>query len=294
MSTTLWQEVKRERWAYLFLALPLIHFAVFRLYPVAQSVYLSFVNFSIWGSTWAGLANFEQMAQDELFWKALGNTAYYTLLSVPLSLVLAFFLSVLIFPLGAKGASFFKAAYYLPSVASAAVLSLVWLWLFEPRFGLFNYLLGLVGIGRVYWLGDVDVAMNSLILMTLASGHGYSIILITAAMGGIPATLYEAARLDGANRWHQFWRITLPLLKPITLYLLVINTIGSFQIFTNIYIMTRGGPAQSTMTVVYLIYQTAFDFFNYGLASAQAMVLFIIILLIAVIQYRFLGSDVEY
>ena len=294
MPRTLWRDIKRERWAYIFLSLPLIHFFIFRLYPVVYSIYLSFVNFNIWGNTWAGLANFEQLVKDELFWKALGNTAYYTLLSVPLSLVIAFFLSVLIFPLGFKSASFFKASYYLPSVASAAVLSLIWLWLFEPSFGLLNYLLSLVNMGPIYWLGDVNVAMNSLVFMTLAGGHGYSIILITAAMGGIPVSLYEAARLDGANRWHQFWRITLPLLKPITLYLLVIDTIGSFQIFTSIYIMTRGGPAHATMTVVYLIYQTAFDFFNYGMASAQAMVLFVIILLIAAIQYRFLGTDVEY
>jgi multiple sugar transport system permease protein len=294
MTATFWRDMKRERWAYIFLALPLLHFAIFRLYPVVYSVYLSFVNFNIWGNTWVGLANFSQIFNDELFWKALWNTAYFTLLSVPLSLVIAFALSVLIFPLGDKSSTFFKAAYYLPSVASAAVLSLVWLWLFEPRFGLLNYLLSLVNVNRVYWLGDVHVAMNALILMTLAGGHGYSVILITAAMGGIPPSLYEAARLDGATRWQQFWRITLPLLKPITLYLLVIDTIGSFQIFTAIYIMTRGGPAQSTMTVVFMIYQTAFSFFNYGVASAQAMVLFVIILVVAALQYRFFGSDVEY
>jgi len=294
MSTTLWRDMKRERWAYIFLPLPILHFVIFRLYPVLHSIYLSFVNFNIWGNTWVGLGNFEQIFHDELFWKALTNTAYFTLLSVPLSLVIAFSLSVLIFPLGDKSSSFFKAAYYLPNVASAAVLSLVWLWLFEPRFGLLNYLLSLVGIARIYWLGDVSVAMNSLVLMTLAAGHGYSVILITAAMGGIPPSLYEAARLDGATRWQQFWRITLPLLKPITLYLLVIDTIASFQIFTSIYIMTRGGPAHATMTVVYMIYETAFDFFTYGLASAQAMVLFVVILIIAAIQYRFFGSDVEY
>jgi len=294
MTTTLWRDIKRERWAYIFLALPLLHFLTFRLYPVVYSVYLSFVNFNIWGNTWVGLSNFAQIFHDPLFGKTLWNTAYFTLLSVPLSLVIAFSLSVLIFPLGNRSSTFFKAAYYLPSVASAAVLSLVWLWLFEPRFGLLNYLLSLIGINRIYWLGDVHVAMNALILMTLAAGHGYSVILITAAMGGIPPSLYEAARLDGATRWQQFWCITLPLLKPITLYLLVIDTIGSFQIFTAIYIMTRGGPAQSTMTVVYMIYQTAFDFFTYGLASAQAMVLFVIILIIAALQYRFFGSDIEY
>jgi multiple sugar transport system permease protein len=294
MSSTLWRDIRRERWAYIFLAIPLLHFAVFRLYPVIHSIYLSFVNFNIWGSTWVGLGNFGQIFRDELFWQSMWNTAYFTLLSVPLSLVIAFSLAFLIFPLGDRSSSFFKAAYYIPSVASAAVLSLVWLWLFEPRFGLLNYLLGLVGVPRIFWQGDVNVAMNSLILMTLAAGHGYSVILITAAMGGIPASLYEAARLDGATRGQQFWSITLPLLKPITLYLLVIDTIASFQIFTSIYIMTRGGPAHATLTVVYQIYETAFDFFNYGLASAQAMVLFAIILVSAAIQYRFFSSDVEY
>ena len=294
MFRTVWQAMRRERWAYLFLALPVAHFLLFRLYPMVQAVYLSFVNFNIWGNTWVGLANFQTVAQDELFWQALRNTAYYTVVTVPLSLVIAFFLSALIFPLGGRTASFFKSAYYLPNVASAAVLSLVWLWLFEPRFGLLNYLLSLIGVTRIYWLGDVKVAMNSLVLMNLAGGHGYSIILITAAMGGIPTSIYEAARLDGADRWRQFWRITLPLLKPITLYLLIIDTIGSFQVFTNIYIMTRGGPANATMTVVYLIFRTAFDFFSYGPASAQAMALFVIILVMAVAQYRWLGTDVEY
>jgi multiple sugar transport system permease protein len=294
MLSTVWQGMRRERWAYFFLALPIVHFLLFRLYPILQAIYLSFVNFNIWGNTWVGLANFQTVAKDELFWQAMRNTAYYTVTTVPLSLVIAFFLSVLIFPLGSRTASFFKSAYYLPNVASAAVLSLIWLWLFEPRFGLLNYLLSLIGVTRVYWLGDIKVAMNALVLMNLASGHGYSIILITAAMGGIPSSIYEAARLDGADRWQQFWRITLPLLKPITLYLLVIDTIGSFQVFTNIYIMTRGGPANATMTVVYLIFRTAFDFFSYGPASAQAMALFVIILVMSVAQYRWLGTDVEY
>ena len=294
MLRPVWKDVKRERWAYVFLALPVLHFLVFRAYPIVHAVYLSFMNFSIWGSTWAGLANYQAVAQDELFWQAMKNTAYYTLTTVPASLAIAFFLAVLVFPLGQRAGTFFKSAYYLPNVASAAVLSLVWLWLFEARFGLLNYLLSLVGVPRIFWLGDTNVAMNSLVLMTLAAGHGYSVILITAAMGSIPESLYEAARLDGASRWAQFWRITLPLLRPTTLYLLVIDTIGSFQIFTNIYIMTRGGPANSTMTVVFLIFRSAFDFFNYGLASAQAMVLFLIILIVTAIQYRWLSADVEY
>ena len=196
MLSIVWQAMRRERWAYIFLALPVAHFLVFRLYPILQRCIFSFVNFNLWGNTWVGLANFQTVAKDELFWKAMQNTAYYTIATVPLLrfLVIAFFLSVLIFPLGARPASFFKSAYYLPSVASAAVLSLVWLWLFEPRFGLLNYLLSFLGVTRIYWLGDIKAAMNSLVLMNLASGHGYSIILITAAMGGIPSSIYEAAR----------------------------------------------------------------------------------------------------
>jgi len=294
MVGTLWKAMRRERWAYLFLALPLLHFVVFRVYPIAYAVVLSFQNFGIFGNTWAGLDNYRSVFQDDLFWLALRNTAYYTLTTVPLSLVIAFTLAVLVFPLGQRAGTFFKSAYYLPNVASAAVLSLIWLWLFEARFGLLNYILSLVGVPRIFWLADTNVAMNSLVLMTLAAGHGYSVILLTAAMGSIPESLYEAARLDGAGRWAQFWRITLPLLRPTTLYLLVIDTIGSFQIFTNIYIMTRGGPANATMTVVYLIFRSAFDFFNYGAASAQAMILFVIILIITLIQYRWLSADIEY
>ncbi len=294
MLKTLWKDAKRERWAYIFLALPLIHYAIFRAYPIIRAVYLSFVNFSIWGDTWVGTANFQAVFKDELFRLALKNTAYYTIATVPTSLAIAFFLAVLVFPLGQKGSAFFKSAYYLPNVASAAVLSLVWLWLFEPRFGLLNYLLSLVGVHRILWLANQKVAMNALVLMTLAAGHGYSVILITAAMGSIPESLYEAARLDGAGRWSQFWRITLPLLRPTTLYLLVMDTIGSFQIFTSIYIMTRGGPANATLTVVFLIFRQAFNFFNYGLASAQAMVLFLIILVISAVQFRWLSADVEY
>jgi multiple sugar transport system permease protein len=294
MVGSLWKSMRRERWAYAFLALPILHFLIFRVYPIVSAILLSFENFNIWGNTWVGLDNYASVMRDDLFWMALRNTAYYTLTTVPLSLVIAFFLAVLVFPLGNRSGMFFKSAYYLPSVASAAVLSLIWLWIFDARFGLLNYILSLVGVPRIFWLADANVAMNSLVLMTLAAGHGYSVILITASMGSIPESLYEAARLDGANRWAQFWRITLPLLRPVTLYLLVIDTIGSFQIFTNIYIMTRGGPANATMTVVYLIFRSAFDFFDYGVASAQAMVLFVIILIITLIQYRWLSADVEY
>ncbi len=294
MLKTLWRDARRERWAYIFLALPLLHYAIFRAYPIIRAVYLSFVNFSIWGDTWVGLNNFHDAFKDPLFWLAMKNTGYYTLTSVPASLAIAFLLAVLVFPLGQRASAFFKSAYYLPNVASAAVLSLVWLWLFEPRFGLLNYLLSLVGVSRILWLANPKTAMNSLVLMTLAGGHGYSVILITAAMGSVPESLYEAARLDGANRWSQFWRVTLPLLKPVTLYLLVMDTIGSFQIFTSIYIMTRGGPANATLTVVFLIFRQAFNFFNYGLASAQALVLFLIILAVSAIQYRWLSADVEY
>jgi multiple sugar transport system permease protein len=293
--TTLWRQVCREKWAYLFLALPLAHFALFRFWPIARAFELSLVRFRVFDSEWVGLDNYRTIAGDPVFWTAVKNTLVYTLGVVPAGIVIALGLAALIVALPSlRAQTLFKGAYYLPGVASAAVLALVWSWLFHPAFGLLNYLLWLVGVEPVRWLANPTTAMPSLILMALAGGQGASIIMLTAAMGSIPPTLYESARLDGATALREFWHITVPLIRPTLIYLIIINTINSFQIFTNIYIMTRGGPGYVTTTIVYTIFQRGFERLDFGVASAQAVVLFLMTVILAFVQYYWLTSDVEY
>ena len=285
---------KRILWYYAFLAVPLGIIGVFILLPVVWALYLSLVQYFPGAYIWVGLGNYRNMINNEVFWKALVNTFYYTLFNVPFSLAISMLLSVLVFRFGRRTQVFFKSALYLPSVASAVVLSLVWMWIYHPTYGLLNYVLSLFGIGPYYWLADPHLAMPSLIFMSLASGFGGGIILLTASMGSIPKDLYESAKLDGASAWREFWHITLPLLKPTILYLLIMGTIGSFQVFAQIYLMTEGGPAYATETMVHLIFRTAFDLFDFGQASAMATVLFVIIVIVSVLQYKYLSTDVQY
>lgn len=284
----------KARWAYFFVAPHLVLYCVFFLLPVAWSMVLSLLDYQWWGVEFVGVANYVRVFADPVFWKAVVNTAYYTLGVVPLWLGKALIISALIFPFRKPLQTFFKAPFYLPHVTSAVILSMIWLWIYNPPFGLLNYLLAFLGVDPVAWLGNKLTAMPSLILMQVVMGGGSSIVLISAAMNGIPMYLYEAAELDGARPAQVFLRVTLPLLKPTLLYLVVTGTINSFQVFTNIYLMTRGGPQFSTTTIVYMIYDTAFKQFQFGPASAMAMVLFVITAVFALVQFRWLGQEVEY
>ena len=284
----------KDRWGYAFIAPSFALFAVFFLVPVVWGGYLSLLDYQVFNKEWVGLQNYKEIAHDSVFWLSLRNTALYTLGLVPLWLGKALIISALIFPLAKPIQTFFKGAFYLPHVTSSVIISMVWLWIFNPPFGLLNYIMELLGFAPRAWLGDVRTALLSIILMQVVMGGGSSIVLITAAMGSIPYHLYEAAYLDGATKTQAFFKVTIPLLRPTILYLLVTGTISSFQVFTNVYLMTQGGPQFSTMTLVYLIYDTAFKQFRFGLASAQAVVLFAIVFALAIVQFRFLGQEVEY
>jgi len=284
----------KDRWGYAFIAPSFALFAVFFLIPVVWGGYLSLLDYQVFNREWVGLQNYREILHDSIFWLSLRNTALYTLGIVPLWLGKALIISALIFPLAKPIQTFFKGAFYLPHVTSSVIISMVWLWIFNPPFGLLNYIMELLGFAPHAWLGDVRTALLSIILMQVVMGGGSSIVLITAAMGSIPYHLYEAAYLDGATKTQAFFKVTIPLLRPTILYLLVTGTISSFQVFTNVYLMTQGGPQFSTMTLVYLIYDTAFKQFRFGLASAQAVVLFAIVFALAIVQFRFLGQEVEY
>lgn len=292
--TTLPSRIWNARVAYLFLLPALLPFFIFILGPLLSGLQLSLYEARLVERNFVGLQNFVQLSQDEAFRQAVINTFYFVAVIVPATVLLSLFIAIMVFPLNKAGQSFFRMAYYLPVVASGVVLTMVWLYIFNPTYGLLNYLLSLLEISRVEWLGRTETALPSLSIVVISWTIGQPLILFLAGLGGIPNELYEAARIDGANPGEELWFITLPLLKPTTLFILVTQTIGVFQVFVVVLLMTRGGPANATQTIVYRIYETAFTFFHFGYASAMGVVLLLIVSLIAVIQFRFLGQEVQY
>lgn len=281
-------------WGYFFILPSLLMFIIFSLYPMLDSVVLSFQRFSLTGRDWIGLQNYEKLVNDSSFITVLRNTFLYALAIVPFGVALSLLLAALIYRLPTGPQIFFKSAYYLPVVTSGVVLSLIWLYLYDPAFGLLNYLLGGMGISPILWLADPRTSLLSVVLMYHASHWGGAIILLTASMGGIPKDLYEAARLDGASFLRQMLSITIPLLKPAITYVAITGTIASLQIFSEIFLMTRGGPNYATTNLVFSIYELGFIRFDFGRASATAVILLVLTIGIAVAQFRLLRSDVEY
>ncbi len=282
-------------WAYGFIAVALLVYAMFTAYPVVSAFFISFQEYKPLGSVYVGLDNYKNTFGESLFWKSIRNTIVYTALTVPISLLISFAIAILILPFKKRLQTVFKAIYYLPAVASGVAMSVVWLWIYDPLpSGLMNRLLDVFGIPNQNWLGSSATSMFSLVLMAWLSSHGTSIIIYLAALLGIDNSYYEAADLDGASFFQKLRHIVLPFLKPTTLFLLVTGVIGSFQVFQNAYLMTGGGPDNATTMVGLLIFNNAFKYFEYGEAAAQSLVLALIIAIVSYFQFRFLGKDVEY
>lgn len=288
--------LRRHGWSYLFVLPTFSLFVVFTLLPVVQAFALSLQSATVVGGEWIGLENYATLAEDPVFRQALGNTVLYTVVVVAAQVVLALVVASLIQPLGRKNQTFYRALFYLPLVNSAILVAMVWRWIFNPNpFGLANTALGTVGLGPFLWIGSSDEALLAVILSSVLTIPGGGVVLYSAAINSLPRELYEAADVEGAGWFTKWWRITVPLLKPTTLYLVVIYTILAFQVFERVYVMTNGGgPNNATITIVQLIYSTAFQFGRYGLASAMAVVLFVMAVAVAVLQFRSLRSDVEY
>lgn len=295
-------ETRRKIWGILFAAPNLLLFAAFTLVPVVGAFLLAFQDYQVgrgfFHSRWVGLDNFRDLlfhpvfAQD--FWVALANTAVITVVLVPVNIALALGLATLIHPLGQKSQSFFKAAFYLPGIISAVILAIVWQWMFREHNGLVNLALSAVGLPKVGWFSERWAAVGAVVLSCIPYAPGAGIILYLAAMGRVPPELTEAADIDGATPWQKWYHVVLPLLKPTTLYLVVISTIESFKIFTPVYVMTQGRPANQSTSLVFEVYQNAFDASEFGLASAEAVVLFLIVAVFAMIQFRWLRGDEEF
>lgn len=284
-----------DLWGYLFIAMSMVVFCLFTIYPVISALFTSFQKFKPLGSIFVGLENYKNTFKNDLFYKSIFNTVIYSFFTVPLSLLISFTVSVLILPFKKKMQSLVKSMYYLPSIASGVALSVVWLWIYDPMpTGLFNTILRLFGFESQNWLGSSSTAMFSLILMSLLAGHGANIIIYLAALLSVPVSFYEAADIEGATFFQKLGYIIIPMVKPTTLFLLVTGVINSFQVFMNAYMMTGGGPNNNTTMVGLLIFNNAFRYSDYGLACAQAMILAIVIAGISILQFRLMSSDVEY
>ncbi|RIK28945.1 MAG: ABC transporter permease [Chloroflexi bacterium] len=286
--SSIWPATLRAREAltfYLFLTPWLLGFVLFTIGPILASAALSFTQYDIVTPPRAiGVANYHDLfASDRLFGVSLYNTEYYVLFFVPLQIALSLALALLL-NLPVHGIPIYRTMFYIPSIVPAVANSILWIWIFQPQWGLLNYGLSLLGVEGPLWLSSVEWSKPSLILMSLW-GSGGSMIIFLAGLQGIPQHLYEAAELDGANRWRRFWHVTLPMLTPTTFFVLVLGVIGSFQVFTQAYIMTGGGPANSTLFYMLYLYRRAFVFQNMGYASAMAWILFVIIFLLTVVQF---------
>jgi multiple sugar transport system permease protein len=271
-------------WGLLFISPWIVGFLAFVVYPMVNAGYLSFTRFSGFGDArWIGLRNYRRLLQDDLFWTSLWNTAIYVAMAVPLGLVVALGLA-LAMNQRLREVRFYRTAFYLPSILPLFALSLIFVWLLNPRFGLFNHLFSLVGLPPVNWLGDPRIAKISLVLVAQL-GAGHAAVIFLAGLRAIPQTLYDAAIIDGANDLQKLVHVTIPLLTPSILYNLI-SAIGvNLQIFTQAYIMTDGGPVDSTLFYALYLYRNAFNYSELGYASAMSWILFVLNLALALFVF---------
>ena len=279
-------------------ALPfVILFGVFLALPILAAFLFSFTSFGLRditnpiGASVVGVDNYARLLSDAKFWKSLGNTVYFVVVGVPLTLALGLVIANALSRGITRFRTAFRVGYYLPVITSIVAIAVVWRFLLNPDFGLINLLLAKVGITGPNWLANSALAMPSIIAMAVWRNVGFAMVVFVAGMQAIPSMLYEAASIDGAGRWQSFRYVTLPMLRPTILFMLVITTIGYLQLFEEPFVMTNGGPLDATLSVTMYMYQQGFQFFHQGYASAIAYVLFVIVAIVAFLQFRFLRSE---
>jgi len=283
---------RESRAAWWFLAPSLTVIAVFFVLPVMGGLALSLTDFDIYALsdpasarlTW--FDNYARLLADPVFWKALRNTLYFALLGGPLSVAASLAAALLLSSRAVWLKGLFRTVFFAPVVTTLVAVAVVWRSLYHPRFGLANQVLGWFGLGGIDWLGDPAWAMPAIIIMAIWKNFGYNMVIFMAGLGAIPESLYEAARIDGAGVWRQFRSITLPMLRPTTLFVSLITMIGYLQLFAEPYVMTRGGPLNATLSVALLMYEQGFRWWNMGFAAAVAFVLFALILAGTLLQLR--------
>lgn len=294
------QSVKRKTeqwvWGYLFIAPLLIGLIVFYIFPFIQSFFYSFTDINTFNQAkFVGLDNYKKMLQDPLLWGAALNTLKYVVITVPISMVLSLIVAALL-NTGIRGKSIYRTLYFLPTVTMAAAIAMVWKWIFNGSYGILNQLLAFFGIAGKNWLSEPDTAFYMVMVVGIWGTVGYNMIILLAGMQGISRSYYEAASIDGARSFTQFFKITLPMLTPTIFFVLITGIIGAFQVFDSIYMMIGKGSLayESTQTLVMLFYRNAFDYSYKGYACAIAMFIFLIIMAVTVIQMKLQKTWVNY
>jgi multiple sugar transport system permease protein len=298
--TTMRDSMRRQmRTAYLFIVPAMTALVIFFFLPVIAALLLSLTDFDIYSlsdfsnARFVGLKNYIDLMSDPLFWKALKNTFYFVAVGGPLSVLTSLGAALLLNSKLVRFKGIFRSIYFLPVVTTLVAVSIVWRFLYHPRYGMLNYALSLFGAARIDWLGDPVWAMPAIILLAVWKNFGYNMIIFIAGLQNIPEYLYEAARLDGASPLQQFKAITVPMLAPTTFFVVIITMIGYFQLFAEPYVMTDGGPLQSTMSVVLMMYKTGFKWWSMGYSAAVAFALFAIIAGATLIQMKLQKQSAE-
>ncbi|HMN43243.1 MAG TPA: sugar ABC transporter permease [Povalibacter sp.] len=283
----------KMRWAGWWFAAPaLLVMAIFFFVPVLAALAMSLTDFDLYALAdydnlrFVGLHNYVSLLSQPLFWKSLGNTFYFVLLGVPLSLGASLGAALLVNSKLARFRNVYRTLYFAPVVTTMVAVAVVWRYIFHTRYGFLNYVLGFVGIDPIDWMGDPHWAMPAIVILAVWKNFGYNMIILLAALQSIPEDLYEAGRIDGASGWQLFRHVTLPGIAPVLLLVSILTMAGYFQLFAEPYVMTEGGPLQSTLSVLYFMYEEGFKWWNLGRASAVAFLLFVIMFAITLLQLR--------
>lgn len=288
-------KIKQKLLPWLFIFPTFFFLGMFTYYPVLKSLYLSFNSMNVVNPNpvFTGLDNYISLFETPLFWQVLKNNLFYAGITIPLTLSLALILALL---LNRKmfGDAIYKATFYYPNVIPMAAASMVWLYIFLPGYGILNYIFGKLGIPNIEWVTSHKYAIWALIIVAIWKNAGYYMIIFLSGLQQLPLDVYEAAEIDGASKWRQFWSITWPLLSPTTFFVFIIAVINSFQSIDQIYLMTRGGPSNATNMFVYYIYQVAFRFWDFGKASALTVILLLVLLLFTLFAFTFIERQVFY
>ncbi|MER2029062.1 MAG: sugar ABC transporter permease [Solibacillus sp.] len=295
LSARFKRELNKNILVYVVLIPVIIHFLIFQIYPFALSFYLTFHDWKIIGDPeFVGLKHWKSLFDDEIAWKAIWNTVKFSIYYIVPTMALGLVLAVIINS-GVKFSGFFKGLFFLPVVTSFVIIAGIWGWLFRgTEDGFINYLIGFVGINPQLFLSSSSQALLVLAGLSIFKVAGTTMIYYYAGLQSIDRQLYEAARIDGASPWKIFWKVTFPMLKPIHFYVAITTTIGSFQIFDSAFLLTNGGPNYSTTTIVYYLYHQGFTSLNLSYAAVLSYVLFFIILIISLIQRKYIGKDPNY